>query len=124
MPTTPTGLTGDGKKAWERLAPAMYAAGILTAIDGDGLESYCRLYGEARECWRQVKKTGGPVVFTNGQAMPNPYLTQAHKAEAMLHKLRNELGLNTGSRSRIEAKPPTTDEDPEAFLKFPGTATG
>lgn len=119
MPPKPKSLTGEARKAWEKLAPEMNRVGILTAIDGDGLESYCRLYAHARECWRKAKKDG-PVVMIGGQPQPNPYISAAHKAEAMLHKLRSELGLNATSRTRIRVEKAQDEDDLEAFLKFAG----
>ena len=120
MPDRPTGLTGDAKKAWERLAPQMNACGILTQLDRDSLESYCRLYAEARRCWREVKRTGGPVVSIAGKAERNPYLAEAHRLEQLLHKVRGELGLNATSRSRIRVAKSQEPEDIDEFLRFTG----
>ncbi len=99
LPAMPQGLTGDARKCWEALAEEMHRIGILTSIDGHGLESYCRLYANARECWRKAKKDG-PIVLLDGKPQTNPYIVQAHRAETLLHKLRSELGLNATSRSR------------------------
>lgn len=117
MPERPAGLTGQARKAWERLAPAMHTAGILTEIDADGLESYCRLYAHARACWREAKKTG-LLVNNAGRAEISLFIREAHKTETLLHKLRSELGLNATSRSRINTSKSSSEEDLEDLIKF------
>ena len=118
MPKMPAGLTGDAKKCWQLLAPELNKIGILTKIDAGGLESYCRLYATARECWRKVKSTGGPVVEDSGKVVRNPYLAEAIRAETLLHKIRSELGLNATSRSRIAATPSQNEGDLDGFLRL------
>ncbi len=118
MPEMPKGLTGDARKCWESLAPELNELGILTKLDVGGLESYCRLYAVARECWRKVKQTGGPVVMVAGKAERNPYIAEAHRAEQLLHKIRSELGLNATSRTRIAVKPSESEDDVLSLLSL------
>lgn len=120
-PDRPQGLTAEARQAWDRLAPPLHRCGLLTTIDADGLESYCRLYAHARECWRKAKKDG-PLVIVGGKVETNPYIREAHRCEDLLHKLRSELGLNATSRSRIQVTPSEKPEDLDNFLKFPGGA--
>lgn len=118
MPRIPAGLDPDAKKCWQRLAPKLNKLGILTQIDGDALESYCRLYGHARRCWREAKKLGIVTPVGEGRLQANPLIREAHRAEELLHKLRSELGLNATSRSRMEVKRSSDEQDLDGFLKF------
>ena len=117
MPPMPRGLVGEARKCWDALAPELNRLGLLTSIDVGALESYCRLYGHARECWRK-SKTDGAIVLIGGKPERNPWIAEAHRAEALLHKLRSELGLNATSRSRIAVKPSEDANDTLQFLKF------
>lgn len=120
MPACPPGLSAAARKAWDRLAPEMNRVGILTKLDADALESYCRLYAFVRECWRDVAKTGGPVIEVNDKPTTNPHLRHARDAEQMLHKLRSEIGLNATSRTRISTDPVSDEDELAKFLKFTG----
>ena len=117
MPPMPEDLGEQARACWASLGPEMHRIGILTSIDAGGLESYCRLYGLARECWARAEEQG-TIVEIGGKPETNPWLREAHKAESMLHKLRTELGLNATSRSRIAATPADKAEDLYKFLEF------
>lgn len=121
MPDAPDDLLGVGRDAWERLASKMHGCGILTQIDGDGLESYCRIYAEAKACWKSVRETGGSVIVNDeGELKRNPHMMEARRLEELLLKLRNELGLNATSRSKIKVDTGGKVQDVDEFLRFTG----
>lgn len=117
MPDPPSEMPAEARRCWKLLAPELHKIGILTKIDGQALESYCRLYAHARECWKQAE-ADGPIVEIAGKLERNPFIAEAHRAEQLLHRLRSELGLNATSRSRIAVKPSEGEQDLDAFLKF------
>lgn len=120
MPDPPSGMTEEARYCWDLLAPELHKIGILTRIDSHALESYCRLYAHARDCWRKAK-ADGPIVLIAGKPERNPYIVEAHRAEQLLHRLRSELGLNATSRSRMSVKPAEKEEDLDGFLKITQT---
>ena len=104
---------------WNRLAPMLTLAGVLTEADRGTLLSACQqwaLYLEARS-----KITNLVVTTKSGHPMPNPYLSVANKALAHCIKLWAELGMTPSSRSRVTAVKQIGAGDPFAEFDLPHT---
>lgn len=111
-PTPPGHLTTEALEEWHRLAPDLYVAGVLTALDVAALAAYAQAYG----LWRQAETAMAGVelvhVTPRGNQIAHPLLNVARRARADMLRFAAELGLTPASRGRIVATPPPDDGDP------------
>ncbi|MEM1027525.1 MAG: P27 family phage terminase small subunit [Planctomycetota bacterium] len=101
LPEPPDDFGEFEQLCWDTLAEEMHRHGLLHHLDAHGLESYCRIYANARRCW--IAGGDQPVVEIDGKPCANPYLKEARQLETLLSKLRSELGLNATSRTAAAA---------------------
>lgn len=52
IPEPPPELSADAREEWDRTSLRLYAAGLLTGIDGSVLAAYCQAYGR----WVQAER--------------------------------------------------------------------
>ncbi len=117
-PTMPRWLKGEGKKCWQRLAPQLEAAGILTKLDGGLLSLYCQLYGEYVEALNLRGETPVIVKTTNGNIIQNPVVGVMHRVVDRLVRLGGELGLSPAARAGLKvARPVQSAGGLEKFQK-------
>jgi Phage terminase, small subunit len=90
----PEFLKGTASKIWDRLAPEMIKAGILTPLDGPLLSCYCIVIGE----------------LENKGTLDNARLHQ-------LRLLAQSLGGDAITRSRMVAVPPDVGRSADDFFK-------
>lgn len=121
MPSPPSFLDPYAVEEWERVAPELYANGLLTVVDAAALGAYC----QAASTWRQASeeleldrkandraKARGLVIETKqGNRIQNPLLGIANKARADMVKLGSEFGLTPSARASLEGSK-RGDEDP------------
>lgn len=96
----------EAKKEWERLAPMLEKAGLLTVVDADALEMYCEAYARWRHANRQIAKYGVMVRTKNSTfPVPSPYLPIANRAFDQMKQMINEFGMTPSSRTRVSVTP-------------------
>lgn len=105
-PSCPDHVTGAARAEWERIAPELLTAGLLTKIDRAALAGYCTAYGRWVEAETALRTHGVLVKSPSGFPMVSPYLTVANKALEQMVKLLTEFGGTPSSRSRVAAAPP------------------
>jgi len=113
-PLPPPHLTDDAKVEWGRVVETLYLAGLMTAVDRAALAAYCQAYGRWAQAERALAEmaakdptTGGLLIKTsNGNAIQNPLVGIANKAQADLVRYAAEFGMTPSSRSRVQATPP------------------
>lgn len=101
LPSPPDHLTEAEKAEWRRIGKHLLEAGLLTKLDLDVLEAYCRAYVRWVEAEGQVRKYGTVIKSPNGYPIQSPYLAIANKAMEQMRSLMGELGLTPASRARI-----------------------
>jgi P27 family predicted phage terminase small subunit len=121
IPSPPSWMNPDGKKAWKRLGPELERLGLLTVIDIETFAAACQSYGVWVECEQYLKKNGRTYGYTNKAGETNdiarPEVKIGQKALDQFKGLMSEFGLSPASRTRIEVKPPEGGQDPmEALL--------
>jgi P27 family predicted phage terminase small subunit len=119
IPTCPSHLDADAKREWKRIGPELMRLGLLTAVDRAALAAYCAAYSRWAAAERNVQKFGVVIKAPRtGTPMHNPYVQVANTSLDQMRKFAIEFGLTPASRSRIQADPLPSDEDPfESFMR-------
>ena len=122
IPDPPSDLDADGLAEWQRVAPELERAGLLSKIDRMALAAYCdacarwvqarRLIRE--EAARNPTYEGLIIQGAHGGWVQNPALVVANKAMSDVIRYCAEFGMTPSARSRIAATPRTPEEDPAA----------
>ena len=111
LPNAPKHLTDDALDEWRRVAPDLFAAGVLTIADRAALAAYCQAWADWVKARGEIA-TGGMISTTsNGYEQQSAWIGIANKALDNLMKFASEFGLTPASRARIHAEPPTTPEE-------------
>ena len=117
LPSAPRFLGDEARKEWKRLAPRLYAVGLLTEADHDALALYCETWATWKRAEEQVRRKGEVVKTTNGNVIQNPYLAIANRAKRDALLLLREFGMTPSARSRVNVGS-AADEPSLADLLF------
>lgn len=101
LPPCPEHLSDSAKREWERIAPSLHAAGLLTSIDGAALAGYCDAYGRWEDANAMIRRTGMVVKSPKGFAIQSPFVGIANRALDQMKMFLVEFGMTPSSRSRI-----------------------
>lgn len=118
VPECPKWLTGLAREEWERVSPALHAAGLLTRLDVSALEGYCACYAKWRQAEQQLVEEGLTILTPNGSTQIHPCQSISNQAQKLLLSWVKAFGLSPDSRGRMELPPPPppSDED-SAFMR-------
>src|SRR5689334_12451196 len=74
LPEPPEFLSEIARQEWDRIAPELLAAGLLTALDRAGLAVYCVLWADVVACADDLKTRGadGQLGDAGGEAAGLP----------------------------------------------------
>lgn len=112
----PAELSPPERKHWQRLAPILLTARLLTEVDLDALRLLCISAATLDEAHEQVKKFGLVIKAPTGFPVQSPYLAIRNKAHEQVCKLLAEFGITPSSRSRVSV-PPAQSDSPWEQLK-------
>lgn len=103
--STPRELARDAQavEEWNRLAPMLQAAKVLTDADRASLIALCQVWSRYLTATAQLLGADLVIKSRHGHKQPNPYIGVANRALAQCLKLWAELGLTPASRSRVQA---------------------
>ncbi len=118
VPAPPIDLGKLGKAQWRRVAKRLVAQGVLTDLDLNVLEFYCREFERYKNAEEQLKLSGDVLRTGRDRLVPNPYLAIARQALNWLHKLGAELGLSPSERSRLGAGSGPGAGQPSKLMQF------
>lgn len=112
LPEPPETLTADALVEWNRIAPELFTAKILTNADRAALAAYCQAWGD----WVLARNhLAGEDDFTqvseNGYQAQSAWVGIANTAMTNFLKIASEFGLTPSARSRLAVD--TTPDDPE-----------
>lgn len=112
VPPAPAHLCELARSEWERVAPMLAEAGLLTPAAMGVFEGYCDAYGKFRQAsemlrrdgltYETVTKSGSPLI----RARPETAIV--NRALTMMRSFACELGLTPASRARLSVVPPRT----------------
>ena len=103
-------------RCWDRICEYMDGMKILTTVDSEILELYCRAYGKWREAEEKIRKAG-LVIETATTTRVNPYVTVSNALVKQMTSLLSEIGLTPSSRSRLHATPQDSSEPVAKLMK-------
>jgi P27 family predicted phage terminase small subunit len=110
MPQCPKHLHGEARAEWKRLAPQLFAAGLLTELDAAALAALCVTWALWLEAKQKLASEGLTVTGRGGAVRASPWVAIASRAQRDMQALAAEFGLTPSSRQRIRVvAPPTTD---------------
>lgn len=104
--SVPEFLSDEGRAQWDRIAPMLERAGLLTEIDADALEMYCEAYARWRHANVQLARYG--VVVKGGPGRPiqhSPYLSISNVAFDQMRHILGQFGMTPSSRTRVSKAP-------------------
>lgn len=120
MPVRPAHLDPDACAEWDRVAPELYATGVLTVVDGAALGAYCTAFSVWAKAERRIQAQarnddtvlaeGLTIKTKSGNIIQNPLLGIANVARRDMVRMAADLGLTPSSRANLEGR--KRDEDP------------
>jgi len=113
-PEPPASLCPEARAVWRRLAPDLYAGGVLTHWDLEAFTAYCDLAVQVDRARQGLQ--GGLVVRARGNTLvTNPLWRIYRDSLVLLRAYAIEFGLTPAARSQIRALPaPRVPPDPRA----------
>ncbi|MCB2082026.1 MAG: phage terminase small subunit P27 family [Rickettsiales bacterium] len=117
-PKPPNSLNKQAKNEWRRLAPQLYALGLLQELDYTALEMYCETFVVWRHALNEMDRIGIIVMHpVTGSPMVNPYYTVAQKCQRDMLQILREFGMTPVSRTRIaeNMQPPPKTNKPSVW---------
>jgi P27 family predicted phage terminase small subunit len=123
VPDPPEFLDAVGLQEWERIAPLLAAAGLLTLLDRAALAMYCTCWGHFVAAARDIKARGMTIssVTRAGKArahpVQNPSVAVFRQSVPQLRALLVEFGATPLSRSRLHIEQPAPLTDLETFIR-------
>ena len=109
----PPDLSDLAKNAWAKVSVKLDTIGVLTEIDGWGLEQLCENYAEILELSATIKKEGRFQTVTNKngdtRTVNHPAASQLADAERRFKGMLKQFGLTPSARTRVKANPKRND---------------
>jgi len=121
MPDCPEWLGRDAKIEWDRQAPLLLKAGVLTESDRAVLTAYCIAWGRIKQCEEDIQKPKGGLTEESdgGIEFARAIVKIQDRAMMQLRACASELGLTPSSRTRLHVPDPN-----QADLPFDDWMTG
>ncbi len=98
----PEHMSDLARTEWDRVAPVLFNARIVTELDRSTLAGYCESWGNYVNASVQLQQYGA-VLFSKEKnaAYRSPYLDVMNSALKQMHVFSCELGMGPASRSRV-----------------------
>lgn len=110
MPSAPRWMSLEAKREWRKIAPRLFACGLLTEVDGLGLAMLCESFAQYVEAKRLVEEAGMVATSDNGNVYQHPAVGVMKSARGELLKWLREFGMTPSARSRISLEAATGEE--------------
>ena len=104
IPEKPDTLAGSASECWDKLAPQLEDAGILTHLDGRLLASYCQAYADTVMLREMIENNGWFTLTTDGIMKASPIVAAMQDSFRRMNQTGSELGLSPTSRPKIEVQ--------------------
>jgi P27 family predicted phage terminase small subunit len=123
--TMPKFLNQHARNEWKRLAPRLYAMGLLNPNYRADFANFCQSWGmlvdvenKLKELNKKALESGGDssnayLLRTQaGNVIISPLLSIRHRLQEQVHTLGCQFGLTPVSRGQINLVPILEEEDP------------
>lgn len=110
VPSKPATMTPAAALLWDGIAPALFAAGIVTEVDVHLLARYCELHVQWDQLHGFIAKAGQahPVKDGKGDVVDvamYPHFAAMLKVNDALMRMAQHLGLSPAARAGLEVTP-------------------
>ena len=105
VPECPSHLGEEARAEWDRIAPMLDSAGVLTEADYMALANLCQAYVTMQKAQVQLDKTGLLMKTATGYVQQSPLIGIVNSSMHQITRLCQEFGLTPASRTRIAADP-------------------
>jgi P27 family predicted phage terminase small subunit len=123
--TPPKWLKKEGRRIWDRLAPTLQAAKLLTQADAETFARYCRNFARWIDAEKAIDKEGATYESESQWGKlkrVNPVFLIADRLERQLLAAEDRFGLNPAERQRIFAARAQTGVSGDLFAPAPKPA--
>jgi len=122
IPDRPKIVTGEARKEWERMAPKLAKAGLLSSWDIATFTMYCLTWKEFLAVSRKLKKLSDYVATTsNGNVIQSPLVGIKNQVYKRLLQICTEFGLTPSSRASLNVGAVSEELDPlEEIMRMTG----
>jgi P27 family predicted phage terminase small subunit len=115
-PDKPDWISDRAGEFWDRIAPELFDAGILTVADGPALTILVVTLGMWRDALDLLELHGMTTLTEKGDERPHPAVRIAFQCERQILQLLVEFGMTPASRSKVSAILPTVDDPLATYL--------
>jgi len=115
--TAPETLSGIAKAEWQRTAKHLHKIGLLSCIDRQALEAYCRIYEMWQQAQSNLAQEGLTVVNEKGESRPNPLARVILMCLSEMRRYMGEFGMTPSSRAKITVEKAQATDDFDQFVK-------
>lgn len=123
VPSAPRHLNAVAQREWRRVARGLADAGVLTKMDRATLAAYCANYARWAEAENKLRTDGMVDKTPNGMAVQGVWLQISNKAQVLMLKFAQELGLTPAARTRVRVEKVEAKKSLAEIL-FDGVADG
>ena len=118
VPTCPRYLNKIARREWRRIVPELDRLGMLTAVDGAALESYCNAYANMVQAQTVLNDEGMTFVTDTGYVGQRPEVAIVNKSLAAIKSFCAEFGLTPAGRARMAIPDkPAAEDEMDQFLR-------
>lgn len=117
IPDQPLLLSEDAKAHWDRLAPILHKARVLTVADAETLGALCESLARYYRAEKHLAEEG-EIIYAKAKSSratrpyQNPWLTVSREALSRVLAIGTEFGLTPSSRCRIKVPLGTEESNP------------
>lgn len=116
IPDPPSYLSARALEEWNRSAPLLKDAGLLSLLDRQAFGMMCQLVARLADAEEGLATHGMLVRSPNGYPMPSPYLGICNTTSKKLIALATEFGLTPSSRARVRVDQQPIRDEFEAYM--------
>ena len=114
--TKPEWLSERACVEWDRLAPALERAGVISYFDSSMFALYCEAYARAERLTRLAQHAPVYVPGRQGSYIRNPLFSELRHAVTEVWRLAKEFGLTPSARQGIRVELVLPDNDSRRLL--------
>lgn len=124
----PDHLHGQARETWDWLVGELQPIGVLATIDRLLLASLCTSWARYLEAELMLRREGRVLTTSNGNRVPNPWLTISRQEREQMTSLSARFGLTPSDRTKVGAPElpasPPEDGEPSSPAAPAGEFTG
>ena len=115
LPDPPAHLTESAVLEWNRVAPQLFTARVLTDADKASLAAYCQAYADWVDAREALRTHGFTIITEKGNIIQSPWVGIANKAMNNFVRIAAEFGMTPSSRTRVSTLTPKKNSKLDKF---------